>query len=103
MDGDFVAAAAPVMSAIAGLKKPELHDVEGRRKFFSGMAPIEPTAKGVGVEKYTISASDGHQLLICHYKREDTMDQASPAPAIVHFHGGGLITSNAANSIPMIS
>lgn len=31
------------------------------------------------------------------------MDQNSPAPAILHFHGGGLIASSAANSIPMIS
>lgn len=101
-DSDFVAAAAPVISAMVGAQKPALHDIESRRKWFSGL-PIGPTAKGLVLEKHTIPASDGYELLIYHYKKEVTIDQASPAPVIFHIHGGGLISSSAANSIPMIS
>ncbi|EUC27013.1 hypothetical protein COCCADRAFT_112791 [Bipolaris zeicola 26-R-13] len=105
MDSDFVAAAAPVLSTIVGPQKPELHDIEGRRRIFpfSNTVSIEEDTKGLMLEKHIIPVSDGYQLLIYHYKKEVTVDQASPAPAIVHFHGGGLITSNAANSIPMMS
>ncbi|EUC43523.1 hypothetical protein COCMIDRAFT_100587 [Bipolaris oryzae ATCC 44560] len=105
MDNNFVAAMAPVLSAMTGLQKPGLHDIEGRRKIFAfgNAAAFEEGAEGLRLEKHTISASDGYQLSVYHYKKDVTIDQASPAPAIVHFHGGGLITLNAANTIPMIS
>ncbi|EMD97942.1 hypothetical protein COCC4DRAFT_155354 [Bipolaris maydis ATCC 48331] len=105
IDGDFITAAAPLLSAMAGFQKPKLHDIEGRRKMLSNasMSSNQKEIEGVKLEKHSISASDGHQLWIYHYKREDTMNQLSPQPAIVHLHGGGLIALSAADLVPTMS
>lgn len=93
LDQEFLSAVTPLMGALGGFEKPKSHDVEGRRNLFSSfstpMAPIS-VPEGVAHTIPRVSASDGYQQPVYHFKREGSID-SKPGPAVVHVHGVGFI------------
>ncbi|KAJ5809986.1 carboxylesterase NlhH [Penicillium pulvis] len=45
----------------------------------------------ISLKVYHAAASDGHQVAIHHYRKESDTAEDTLKPAVLHFHGGGMI------------
>ncbi|EDU42300.1 esterase/lipase [Pyrenophora tritici-repentis] len=104
IDQEFLAAVSPMLGTLAGVQKPGLHDVKGRREFFARMNSNRnpQVAKGVELKIYHIPTPDGYQLPIYHF-RVHPKEEATKNPAVFHIHGGGLISISAADVVDGVS
>ena len=105
VDQEFVVAASPMLSSLDGVQKPGLHDVKGRRELVAGFtSALNPqVAKGVKLEIYHIPTPDGYQLAVYHFRVEHPTQKSATTPAIIHMHGGGLISASVADFVDKVS
>ncbi|UPK92274.1 hypothetical protein LCI18_003209 [Fusarium solani-melongenae] len=93
VDQEFIAAIGPLLESQKDVVKPKLHDIEGRRARYAAMqAPPPIIPDDVIFEIVKIPTEDGYQLLVYHYKKRDAASLDKPSAAVLHAHGGGLIT-----------
>lgn len=63
------------------------------------------TAQGLDVEhtEYPFTAYDGKSISLHHFNKVPADSDGGPTSAILHIHGGGMITGNVEASIPMLA
>ncbi|KAF5530914.1 lipase esterase, partial [Fusarium napiforme] len=87
------------------LEPLSLDDIEGsaRRREASMEAFIPKPVAHPGVEQTThpIDTSDGHTITVVSFRKRDS--QSSPGPALLHFHGGGMIMGSAESGAKILS
>lgn len=91
-DPEFLSVFGPLVPRINALPKGHVHDVERRRAQASTVkALFEPYPDFPAVEEdlHHVTALDGYQIPVRSFQTRQK-DQA-PGPAILHFHGGGMI------------
>lgn len=108
------------MTAMAAMKAQAppvaVHDIATRRQngaLLLAMLSDTPLAEGVEKKSFTTKTADGHEMEMVWYS--PTSAPAAPGPALVHFHGGGMILFDvnafhpiihntvAATGVPMLS
>ncbi|KAJ3544355.1 hypothetical protein NM208_g3096 [Fusarium decemcellulare] len=93
VDQEFVAAIAPLLQSQKDAPKPKLHDIEGRRARYAGIKGPPPVVpEDVIFEIVKIPTEDGYQLPIYQYRKRDSDSSGILSAAVIHAHGGGLIT-----------
>ena len=94
-DPEFLAAVQPLLAARASVPKPELHDVSARRAgvtaLFGGIIAALPDQPDVKWTRHTIKSYDGAKVPVIQFSPKGTLDAATPGPAIILAHGGGMI------------
>ncbi|KAG9497252.1 hypothetical protein J7337_012046 [Fusarium musae] len=87
------------------LEPLSLDDIEGsaRRRETSMQAFIPKPVAHPGVEQTThpIDTSDGHTITVVSFRKRDS--KSSPGPALLHFHGGGMIMGSAESGAKILS
>ncbi|CAG8937920.1 unnamed protein product [Penicillium salamii] len=92
VDHEFVAALGPFLESQAHLEKPKLHDVEARRARYDAIPVQMPQIPDtVAFKILTIPQADERRLNVYHFKLRGH-DSSKPTAAVVHLHGGGLIS-----------
>ncbi|KAJ5776178.1 uncharacterized protein N7511_001189 [Penicillium nucicola] len=97
-DPAFQRAVAQVLTAKGNAPKPEPGNPLSIRAIvepgFSEMMALLPEATNVNNEKHQIPTYDGQAITVYRHWRKD-LDTTTPQPAILQFHGGGLIMGSA--------
>jgi acetyl esterase/lipase len=92
-DPEVAEAMAPMMAMQAQAPPVAVHDVETRRKnfdfFLADVIGNMPVAEGVTRKVFKTKTADGHDLEMTWFSPTDA--PASPGPALLHTHGGGMI------------
>lgn len=92
-DPEFEQAIAPLMGVMANIQKPPANDVATRRSnldaLFGPLVAQAPDFPDVEETVYKIKSHDSAELSLHHFKKQGT--PSSDQPAIVYFHGGGMI------------
>ena len=94
LDPEMAAVLAPMADAMKGTAPPPPGDVAARRAAFEPMIREANAAPGtpadVTASDHHASRADGSELLLRWYAK----DGATPGPAAVYLHGGGMILGN---------
>lgn len=97
-DPDFASRAKDLLDMVASRPQPPVHDVATRRQnidaFFGAMARATPSLPDVQYTKYTFPAQDGVELTMHGFTKKGS--QTAPGPAVVDYHGGGMIAGDVA-------
>lgn len=100
-DPEFVQA---LESQLPGLtewpESPEAHDIKTRRECVTAMfgplrAYIE-TYPDIVVGKFSVKSNDGAKIEVVHLHKQG-VETGLPSPAILHAHGGGMISGTASD------
>ena len=87
--------AAPVLSHMAQVPKPETHDIEAYRNRFknmiASMPPLEPKQE-VTTKVHKVKTRDGATIDVIQVSPKERKENGS---AVVHIHGGGMISGTA--------
>ncbi|UNI18453.1 hypothetical protein JDV02_004721 [Purpureocillium takamizusanense] len=107
IDSQFAAAAGPIMQSLGGMERPKIHDVEARRQVLAAIVPQQEPAIPDDVQHSVLSIStpDGAQIRLLRFQKKGGAQQAgstTAGPAVIHMHGGGLISLTADVSIPAV-
>lgn len=73
-------------------------DVPSRRQgasFAKVVLALEPEIPNIVKQRYTALASDGYEVPIFAYRKETSQDSSTLQPAVLYFHGGGMIFGSA--------
>jgi acetyl esterase/lipase len=96
LDPEVATALAPMIKAMAGTAPPPVGDVTARRPVLDSVMAQTATAQAmpidVKVTDHAMTAIDGARVLLRWYEKEG----ATSGPAVVHFHGGGMISGSVA-------
>lgn len=96
-DPSFFEKAKDLLAFISARPAPRVHDVQARRDglaaFFGPLCTATPTPSDIQHSQLTFSSFDGVEITIQRFAKKES--QSSPGPAIVHFHGGGMIAGSA--------
>ncbi|KAF4552935.1 Alpha/beta hydrolase fold-containing protein 10 [Elsinoe fawcettii] len=98
-DPEFLAAFQPLIPKLAAFPKPARHDVATRRANLSGMGSLlysvppsdtipDTPLPGVTHTQHTATHA-GHSVTV--HRFSPSSPPSTPAPAILHMHGGGFI------------
>lgn len=95
-DPEYLKAIEPMIPSLMAAPKPDIGDIASRRTGIEGLlvALSQTTPDVVDVEHtiYHGRSQDGFEVPIYRFaKKVTSSDSSSPAPAIVHIHGGGYI------------
>ncbi|KAM0276893.1 hypothetical protein ACHAPQ_012452, partial [Fusarium lateritium] len=104
VDQEFFVALAPLFESQKNAPKLELHDIEGRRARYaaiSGPPPVIP--QDVTFEVVYIREADGNKLPIYHFQKNGSHSHEAFSAAVVHAHGGGLISLSAKISVERLA
>ncbi|TKX26565.1 alpha/beta hydrolase fold-containing protein 3 [Elsinoe australis] len=112
-DPEFASAFAPIAAQLATVPKPAVHDVASRRTLlnsFFGAVPSSvssiPLPNGVSHTSHTASLSN-HTPVTIHRFFPTALSTSSPSPsslpALLHLHGGGLISISVAHLAPTLA
>ncbi|KAF7540492.1 hypothetical protein G7054_g1354 [Neopestalotiopsis clavispora] len=104
VDQEFIQALGPFFQSQQGIAKLPLHDVEGRRARYAAIKGPPPRIPGdVSFEIIHIPTKDGFQLPIYHFKKINSNSSKQFSAAVLHAHGGGLISLSPTISIQRLS
>jgi acetyl esterase/lipase len=96
MNPEVEVALRPRMEAKAKMGPIATHDVETRRKLYGAVFGLlneqTPNPGDVSQKVYHTKTPDGHSLEMTWFTKNGT--QATPGPAILHIHGGGMILAS---------
>jgi acetyl esterase/lipase len=97
LDPEVAAALEPMAAAMAGVTPPPVGDVESRRSVLEAImaetAAAQPMPTDVKATDFHATAVDGGDVLLRWYAK----DGATPGPAVLYLHGGGMISGSVAN------
>ncbi|KAJ6049802.1 uncharacterized protein N7446_006870 [Penicillium canescens] len=97
-DPVFQKAVAPLLAAKANGPQPDRSNPLSIRASvepgFVKLMTLLPEAADVNYEEHQIPTYDGQSIAVYRHWRKD-LDTTTPQPAILHFHGGGLIMGRA--------
>jgi acetyl esterase/lipase len=97
-DPAFQKAVAPSLAAKANGPKPDMSNPLSIRSIvepgFRQSMALFPEAVDVNYEEHQIPTHDGQSIAVYRHWRKD-LDTTTPQPAILQFHGGGLIMGRA--------
>lgn len=103
-DPEYAAAIAPLTPLFAARGQPAVHDVQGRRDglqmIFEMLYSKVPPVEGVETSDHTFKSYDGTEVLITRVWK--TGSDATPGPAMLHAHGGGMIAGSTKMFMPSI-
>lgn len=92
-DPEYFEACKGYIDAMAAAPKPALHDVDVRRvgvaTVFGSLLSQIPDIADVEHSKHSIKSYDGETITVHRFSKKASTSQ--PGPAIVHYHGGGMI------------
>lgn len=95
IDPDFRRHACSLLDGLQSVARPPVHDVESRIQLMQSMAGIlstPPIKKPWKVTKYSTTASDGACVDLYFYHIATESNASTHGPAILHLHGGGMIS-----------
>ncbi|KAH0848512.1 hypothetical protein AYO21_08510 [Fonsecaea monophora] len=102
-DAEFFKFFEPIIPMLAARPKPAVHDVEARRKGFEAALVLFrgalPESPDVEQKEHSFTTPAGVALSVTSFIKKGT-SAGTPGPAIVHFHGGGMILGSVAMSAP---
>ncbi|EXK76529.1 hypothetical protein FOQG_18728 [Fusarium oxysporum f. sp. raphani 54005] len=100
MDQEFITKLGPFLQTLKDVPRPEVHDIEGRRARYAGMEGLPPIIpQGVTFEIIHIPTTDGATLPMYHFRKDNSVSSEDLSAAVIHAHGGGLITLSPAVSV----
>jgi acetyl esterase/lipase len=73
-------------------------DVQARRQgasFAKVVLALEHEVQGIVKTRYTVPREDGYELPVFAYRKEKKADEKGLKPAVMYFHGGGMIFGSA--------
>ncbi|OCL03486.1 hypothetical protein AOQ84DRAFT_347687 [Glonium stellatum] len=95
-DPELFVAIQPLLPLIASAPKPPVGDTATRREIvraqFGTAGNQVSSPKDVEISIHHIKANDSHEFPIYHFQKKNFIPSANPGPAILHYHGGGLIS-----------
>ncbi|MCM3920087.1 alpha/beta hydrolase [Frankia sp. AiPs1] len=98
LDPQIAEALGPFVAGLADVAPPPVGDVDGRRVVMNAMLAtvdrLQPGADDVRISDHELTTADGARLLLRWYRTADTdtdTDDATPGPAVLYLHGGGMI------------
>ncbi|KAJ6438142.1 FAD binding domain-containingprotein [Purpureocillium lavendulum] len=102
LDAQFASAIAPIAQFLGNIEKPKIHDIETRRRLLASLVPPGQPVIPDEIQHSTvrIPTPDGAEIRVLRYRKKEA--GASTGPAVIHMHGGGLISMSADMSIPSI-
>ncbi|KLO80924.1 lipase/esterase [Fusarium fujikuroi] len=87
------------------LEPLSLDDIEGsarrREESMQAFIPKQVVHPDVEQASHPIDTSDGHTITVVSFVKRDS--QSSPGPALLHFHGGGMIMGSAEGGAMILS
>jgi len=96
LDPQVAAILAPMAEAMADAPHPPVGDIQTRRVQLEALmaqtAAMQPTPADVTITDFHTVADDGTQLLLRWYVKAG----ATPGPAVLYLHGGGMILGSVA-------
>lgn len=92
MDNEFASTIAPLMPTLQSLPKPQVHDVNTRRKILASFAGKTEISDGVSQNIHHVTTPDGFSLPIWHFRTTEKKSTNNMGPAVLHIHGGGFIS-----------
>ena len=89
----------PVFEAAASQPKIPVGDALKRRQtlepLFEQLLNQQPFPPDIGITQYSTKATDGHDVPLYWFRNKDVdASKATPGPAVVHMHGGGMVLGN---------
>jgi acetyl esterase/lipase len=91
IDAQVLAQLGPLLEAVGETPPLAIGDVEGRRvnghRMFDYVASTWHPVPGVGVDKYTLTTTDGATVELAWYHTSGS----PPGSAVLYLHGGGMI------------
>ena len=93
-DPEFYKAFEPMIPMLNAAPKLAVHDVEGRRKAFEAavsffLQTMATEAPDVETAEHTTTAPTGVKITIYSFIKKSS--SSAPGPALLHYHGGGMI------------
>ena len=96
LDPEVAAALAPMVAAMADVTPPPVGDVKSRRPVLEAImaetAAAQPMPTDVNATDFHAAGVDGGDVLLSWYAK----DGATPGPAVLYLHGGGMISGSVA-------
>lgn len=107
-DPEFAKALEPLLPVLAGRERPKLHDVEARRSgvdaFIGFLMTRIPETPDVETAIHHAPAADGHQVPVLVFRKKDSATTpTSPTAAVLHLHGGGMISGSPQTFAPAMA
>ncbi len=94
LDPQVAAGLAPLMALADGAPPPAVGDIRARRESsaatFQWLTSRLPPVEGVSTAEHHATAPDGAHVPLRWYRR----DGATPGPAVLYVHGGGMIVAS---------
>lgn len=96
-DPEFLQVIEPLIASLPKIPKLRLQDIQaGREGREAGLRAFQekiPVSPDVEQTIYHVPAADGYQIPVYRFTKAGT--GAKPGPAIVHYHGGGMVMGSA--------
>ncbi|KAL6240579.1 hypothetical protein RBB50_012499 [Rhinocladiella similis] len=101
-DPEWIAATGPSLEVYK--KEIPVHDVKTRRDLIGKLYEKFTLSVPEDLDLSTLyaSAPDGHEVTVYRVFKKEVPVSTTPAPAVVHIHGGGYTAVSAAQALPSI-
>ena len=99
-DPEYAKAIEPILPMLASQPRADVHDVQTRRarikEAMSAFVSLIPMSSDIEITVHRVAAHDGYQITVHEYRMKSAPASTSSTPtsAVVHAHGGGMITAD---------